>query len=345
MEEIKIKHKQHYVFQAYLKNWATNDQIWCCRNKNNRFLTNTINIAQERNFYRVKDLNTDEEKFILMFLHNQPQEIIDIMRKHMEIYRKPLSWQQGVKGFNSAIKSTFYKNRPIPKNVNDAFIYVERFAEAAVNDMIEDIYCDEEGELITMLNLLTQGDVSFYYQPYHKPDMLFDDSKRAFLYYVCSQHFRTKAARSRLIEGLNDVIKDDMLKNFGINNNNLRPEHMTYHILWFIAGRVADVLYDKNAHLTLLHNKTDIPFITTDQPIINLMADYQDITDQASDILYYYPISSQLAITINDNNIDDEIVLTREEVDEYNKALISASYECVFSNSKEVFDQYFSTTQ
>ena len=44
-------------------------------------------------------------------------------------------------------------------------------------------------------------------------------------------------------------------------------------------------------------------------------------------------------------HIDDEIVLTREEVDEYNKDLIAASYECVFSNSKEVFDQYFSTTQ
>lgn len=65
--------------------------------------------------------------------------------------------------------------------------------------MVEDIYCDEEGELITMLNLLTQDDASFYYQPYYKPDILFDDSKRAFLYYVCSQHFRTKAARNRLI--------------------------------------------------------------------------------------------------------------------------------------------------
>ena len=110
MEEIKIKHKQHYVFQAYLKNWATNDQMWCCRNKTNSFLTNTINIAQERNFYRIKDLNDDEEKFILLFLHNQPKEIVDIMRKQMEIYKKPLSWQQGVKGFNSAIKSNFYKN-------------------------------------------------------------------------------------------------------------------------------------------------------------------------------------------------------------------------------------------
>ena len=52
-----------------------------------------------------------------------------------------------------------------------------------------------------------------------------------------------------------------------------------------------------------------------------------------------------IEITINDKCIDDEIVLTREDVDEYNKDLIAASYECVFSNSEEVFEQYFLTTQ
>lgn len=100
---------------------------------------------------------------------------------------------------------------------------------------------------------------------------------------------------------------------------------------------VADKLYDKNAHLTLLHNKTDLPFITTDQPIINLVSDYQDPTDEVDDLIYYYPISTNLAITINDNNTCDSIDLTKKEVDEYNKALIAASYECVFSNSQKNF--------
>ena len=67
MNNTEIKHKQHYVFKAYLDHWTTNGKIWCCR-KNKIFHTNTVNVAQERDFYRVKELNADEEKFMSFFL-------------------------------------------------------------------------------------------------------------------------------------------------------------------------------------------------------------------------------------------------------------------------------------
>lgn len=56
-DEVK---RQHYVWEHYLKGWATKNQIWAKRGKNSPFLTSTENVAQERYFYEVEALNQSE---------------------------------------------------------------------------------------------------------------------------------------------------------------------------------------------------------------------------------------------------------------------------------------------
>lgn len=340
IDSFTIKHKQHYVFQAYLKAWTTKDQIWCCRNRRKCFLTNVLNIAQERDFYRIKDLNSDEEKFIMLILHKQPQEIKTTVKKQMEVYQKPLHWQKAVTAITSAVKTSVYKDKAPPPEIQDLFLQADKFAESAINDMVEDLYSEDEGELITMIEDLKAGNTDFYYHPYHKPNMVFDNTKRAFLSYLCSQHYRTKAARKRLIDGLNEILKSDMFGQLGIRKENIRPEHVAFHIFWFIEGLLADSLYERNAHLSILNNQTSIPFLTTDQPVINVLADYQDITDMPKDVVLYYPLSPTTAITVNDANKEHYINLSETEVKKYNDMLTSASFELIFSNSKEVVERY-----
>ena len=113
-------------------------------------------------------------------------------------------------------------------------------------------------------------------------------------------------------------------------------DHLAYYLFWFAEAMVADALYEKNAHLTLLINHTETPFITTDQPIINLLADYQDSTDEVNNLVYYYPISPKVAITVNDSNIDDKLELLKKQVEEYNQKLINASYEFVFADNEKI---------
>lgn len=86
----------------------------------------------------------------------------------------------------------------------------------------------------------------------------------------------------------------------------------------------------------MLINDTGVSFVTTDQPIINLLANYQDVTDEVSDIVYYYPISPNLAITINDSNTEDRLNLSKSQVEEYNRKLIDASYEFVFADNEKM---------
>ena len=345
MDTFTIKHRHHYVFQAYLKSWATKDQIWCCRNREKCFSTNVLNIAQERDFYRIKDLNADEEKLVMLILHNQSQEIKTTVKKQMEVYQKPLHWQKAVTAITSAVKTSVYKDKTPPPEIQDLFLQADKFSDSAINNMVEDLYSEDEGELITMIEALKAGNTDFYYHPYHKPNMVFDNTKRAFLFYLCSQHYRTKAAHKRLIDGLNEILKSDMFSQLGINKDNIRPEHVTFHIFWFIEGLLSDTLYERNAHLSILSNQTSTPFLTTDQPVINILADYQDITDMPKDVILYYPLSPTIAITVNDTNKECYIAISETEVKKYNDMLTAASFELIFTNSKESDEEYASNSK
>ena len=56
-----IKNKQHYVFQAYLKNWCNeDDKLWVFNKKDGKiFSSGTNNILHKRRFYQLRNLNED----------------------------------------------------------------------------------------------------------------------------------------------------------------------------------------------------------------------------------------------------------------------------------------------
>ena len=81
----QLKHKQHYVFQRYLSAWTINNQVWCKRN-GKKFPTGTINVAQQRDFYRIKDLNDDEKKFLSIMWRKKSDETKEIMASLMLLH-------------------------------------------------------------------------------------------------------------------------------------------------------------------------------------------------------------------------------------------------------------------
>ncbi|MES2040086.1 MAG: DUF4238 domain-containing protein [Pseudomonadota bacterium] len=67
----KVK-KQHYVWEFYLKAWATDNQIWCKR-AGSIFNTSTENVAQERYFYAIEALSTAEIKLLTRIVKLGPK--------------------------------------------------------------------------------------------------------------------------------------------------------------------------------------------------------------------------------------------------------------------------------
>ena len=123
---------QHYVWRYYLRQWATNEQIICLRDRNKIFPVNLMKIAQEKLFYQFcESSETDfliarhmaddcSIKLIEVYeiinaflrtksnklkkrLKNSPENIIVFKDTHEAIVdQKPLSWFNGTSQVENA---------------------------------------------------------------------------------------------------------------------------------------------------------------------------------------------------------------------------------------------------
>ncbi len=335
------KRKHHYVFQAYLSSWTNENQIWCCRNQK-KFLTNTINIAQERDFYRLKPLNADEYKLYQCFIKDYSPDVKNALNEHLKAYttfeKESNSLEILKKKSDSLIDGT------VQSEIKLQIAVLEKKLDIAKNNLEEDYYSEIEGKLITWFDSLKQCNSNFYYQEYSDGD--FDNDKLLFLFYICIQMFRTKATKERWllqVQKTLDFIKDKSPIINDINLSNINLENLVPHYFWGFQNALSYNLYKSNAHLTIIHNLTKRTFLTSDQPVINLKANYLS-DDNPKELLLYYPISPSIAILINDSSNDKVINITDvPKIDYYNRYIISASFTELYSDSKDVLDFYIKT--
>lgn len=84
----------------------------------------------------------------------------------------------------------------------------------------------------------------------------------------------------------------------------------------------------------MIKNLSKETFFTSDQPVINLKS--KDDGSVPDEFVLYYPLSPKIAIQINDNNSNNEIVIKDENVvHKYNDKLIKEANEYVVSCNKE----------
>ena len=83
-----------------------------------------------------------------------------------------------------------------------------------------------------------------------------------------------------------------------------------------------------------LNNKTNISFITGDQPVINIAERKKN--DKIKKLIFYYPISPKIAILVSNNFHKNENVDITEnnQVKQYNKSIVQESLEQIYGNQK-----------
>ena len=335
MEE--IKHKHHYVFRAYLKRWAKNKKISCYRIKDKKIFDASLErIANQRDFYKIREINDDERK-ILFSLPSTSAE-----RKSFEIifaaYQGPIYMLKKAEAFKNTIECKFPNpTSELEKAINELI----NLAKVGTNNMIEDMYSETENKAIKLIREIISGNLNFYYN--NSPQTVIADangmdSKMEFIYFVCAQYFRTKNMRQRFISDMTKI-PDLVFEEKGIKKENIDFENIVH--LWFevLSSRLADNLYKRQARLIVLKNNTQVPFITSDQPVINIKEDYKSQED-VEELVFYYPLSPTVAILLNDDNESKEMELTEYEVDFYNRKMISASREQIFSNDSQSFFRF-----
>ena len=99
------------------------------------------------------------------------------------------------------------------------------------------------------------------------------------------------------------------------------------------------MLERKTRPLILLENETDVPFITGDQPVINLLAPASGEPPRL--LAFYYPVSPQLAVIldeVNERTFYSAGPVSADQVVALNRRFQAASHTQVFGSSRDVLD-------
>ncbi len=296
-EQEKIYH--HHTPRFYLLPWADADEriMWLGYGKILR--SGLTVVGGENHFYRLSDL-TERDVFLL-------REFIKLMP------------EVGRKGHEDLV--TYFALPPALKRhletIGNDDTEAMRLVNVAIANMNENYHTAIENDFRPYLDSMLAGDTSFYED---------DRCAMEFLYALSVQNLRTKAVMDRMMERVTKSVWE-------VNER-----------VWPIMSHMAAVAIGgslfvdrKKFKIVLLDNDTDVPFITSDQPIINILSNPADL--QAPERMeFYYPLSpnkAMLYLEMANPAHNASRNLSIDEAHAYNVLIADHSGRQIFSNSEE----------
>lgn len=325
-----ITKNQHYVPRYYLKSWTipSTDRLFCLRKESKEiFLINIKKVAVERFFYGFRALSDEDMKVIEYIglrlasrygnenLKGSVRQIFDFYKRQRNSIVKngfSIRFQQKFKGNNDELDDLICSN--------------EKLMADDWNEGLEKRYCHAEEAGMYGLKKLQSGDMSFWDN---------ENERVKFCYFLGNQYCRTKRMRDGLASGLRSWIVK--LKERNIFDSSYEPnmDGISQVLCDFME---AILCYDDLSVNTpiLLTNATNVPFITSDNPVINLSAlDYKGIPE---DFILYYPITPKSALLLADNKSNYNSEVSSVDVNRYNLMLFNMAHSQVYANERNVID-------
>jgi len=108
------KRRHHFVWQYYLKPWAVDGRIACWRN-GQVFRTDPINVAVERDFYRLRDISERDVATIRQMIHLFPSQLRDVHNTWLEMFTLPFELRR-------MLNATGQSDRAIEEALDRAFL-------------------------------------------------------------------------------------------------------------------------------------------------------------------------------------------------------------------------------
>jgi hypothetical protein len=290
------KRRQHHVWQHYLKSWTVGDQLYCLRN-GEIFETGTSSVAVDRDFYKLHTLTADDLALIKML-------VIDPARPLAKQHHENLLIRLAGPGM-------------FIEQIRDRVPNIEQMDELLdvhQTNALEDYHTGIENSFLPLLDDILKSDLSFYES---------DDHCITFFHFICTQHMRTKGVKERSIERVRLRDGQDLSRIWAI---------MTH----MFAFNIGLSLYHerKLRKLVLVNNRTEVPFITGDQPIVNLHGDGVRPPDELS---FYYPLSPNLALILTEVDREPPFStdgLTSAQATNLNTKIVEACHSQLFGQTK-----------
>lgn len=347
----QAKRRQHYVWQSYLKAWVfdnTKNKIWSSH-EGRVGEKYTSQLVWKDFFYELKPINQEEREFFqLLFLRKCSQDVqerfISLIDNHNELFRKKSEWD-----LMCSFISVLGGESRLPQELQEEYRRHKRMSaeiDIAIKNTRENYHSEIETEASKWLCSLKRRNLDFF----STDELLIIEEGYShseayrFLLFLCMQYFRTKRRYTDFKKGIEKNLKNpemiSCLSDCRIDAENVKSAHVIPWLIRLQEEELANYLLVTKASLVLLVNNTDLPFITSDQPVVNLRADYQSQAKNILETVFYYPISPCLAVIVNEPTLSDAIELCREQVELYNQKIASASYQHLFSNDRATLEAY-----
>lgn len=295
------KRRHHHVWQHYLSSWKSTDKIMCARD-GRIFQVKTRNIANIRDFYKIKEMNSNELNFAMKLCSLGDSGLSEINKQWPILFNLVHDLKKQIKPEQAS------------QNV-----------ELLIHNLYEELHSHIEGYSIKYLDALKQGDSSFF-------DI--SESKIEFIFFVIMQYVRTSKMKHQVLSAFSE---DESLTRAGINIENCWSVFQLC-----TATQIAhSVSQDRSYKLIFLDATQNEKFVTSDQPVINLDQS-NDTNDGPSTFELYYPISPEKAILLvkePQNTNKDSTPISDEDIKIYNQLMKENSLEQIYSSSKEQLEK------
>lgn len=297
------KRKQHYVWKHYLSAWATDNQLWCQRG-DRRFRTNLDNIAQRRDFYRLKEMTEQDLEVI---------EALIITRTAPHLRALARDWIPRFRILHDLQREHRASGRDDPA--------LDAMLDAAINDFEEDLHGSIEQVAVPLLAELRTGNAS----------LLTDDQRFVdFIWFISMQYGRTPRFMRRGVEALSGLPGFNAEACWGL----IRTILATTMGAGFMARRQFLIL-------TFLEASSDAAFVAADQPIINTAAIALPEGADVAEVCLYYPLSSKLALLMDfygEAARTEHRVLSAHEVRDHNRMIAAIAEEQVYAATESALE-------
>jgi len=270
-KNLEAKKRHHYVWANYLARWGRGTKNVFYTTKTGKIVQDSVrSIVADDYFYKTAPLTSKHVEVIKGFSRQSP---VHLQRQHMSYLSDFLKMQQA---------ETAYRESGIQDKD------VELHLHAMKCNALENLHASHEGATLPVLCALAD----------EKLDVLQDNQHMIeFLMFFGHQISRTKTFRDGVIKAL-----------FRRSALEIEVADAIEHAWWFLSYmfgmNIGLRLYlDRHdATHALLVNETKVPFITSDQPVVNVhscVSEKEFAVPQHSDLLY--PISPRIAYIICDS--------------------------------------------
>jgi Protein of unknown function (DUF4238) len=277
--------------------WAHEGDRAYCLQDGKIFKTNIRNVAAENDFYKLKYLSPDDVDFIR-------QSVIDPSTKYL-------------KESGERILSLYRAPHEIRREMEEQGVLtpeIERRIDQLIDEQNENMHTSIEEDFLPYLRRMREGDLNFLNRP--------KDAGR-FFHGLAVQYMRTnhvKGARRRMTDA-----------------NFARYEKIANVITLILSANIGFSMYVTRGECEtfLLENLSHIPFVTGDQPAINL-ATNPTRSDTPTRFDLYYPLSHQKAFLLLEPESDHRptsITVTADQANMYNLRMAAHSYRQVLAQS------------